>query len=404
MSQQLTQLLEKFDQKHLLYASKINPSLARELLSCFEELNNFYPLSFEKANQPIENLNPFTKPLRFQPPLKSQVSSHLAQRKIACVILAGGDGSRLGSSLPKGCFPFSYNNQTLFEIFCGRLLSLENKINIPIPLIILTSKNNNAQTVEFFEKHQYFGLKKDYVEFIIQPHLPFFYRGKAFLKKNGSLASGPNGNGIIFRLLKNIMISHPQIETFQIINVDNPLAYPIDLELLETHLQLGNDITLRCIPISNAHQNIGRLYQQNHELFIQDYTDEPSSQKASFGSINIFAFSKAFILSLCQENLLPLHWVKKQILHQKDQAEDPSIFSYLKGELFITDALKYAAKASCILTEAKNYFAPLKSLEGPGSLKEAQEALQNKEATLNKKSQPFDFNLYYSAVDIQKII
>jgi UDP-N-acetylglucosamine/UDP-N-acetylgalactosamine diphosphorylase len=405
MNPQLFDLLKKFDQLHHLQVLEKNPYLTDDLLQCFKELDSFYPLCFETKSSSIQTLFAFKNPILVEKGSFSNVKTHLAQNNIACVILAGGDGSRLGSSLPKGCLPlFDGNKKTLFEIHCSKILSLQTKLCIKIPLIILTSQYNYKITLDFFEKNHFFGLQRSSIEFIIQPHLPFFHQKTTYFKKNGTFASGPNGNGAIFRLLKNLMNFQPNLETFQIINIDNPLVYPIDLELLQTHLIEQNDVTLRCIPLSEANQNIGRLYEQEGKLSIIDYTDDASTQVAIFGSINIFAFSKKFILSICQDNLLPLHWVKKPILHEKDLHEDETISSYLKGEMFITDSIKFAQKTTCILSKPEDYFAPVKSFSGPGSLKESQEALQRKETFLNKNSKPFDPNLYYSPIDLQTII
>lgn len=405
MNDQLFELLKKYQQLHLLETLENNTSLKKEILSCFLELDNFYPLSFEKKSESFQNLVPFETPSIFQKKNREAVIQHLRNKQAACVILAGGDGSRLGTSLPKGCFPLCYENKkSLFEILCSKLLSLQNKIDSNIPLIILTSKSNNKSILEFFEKNKFFGLNRSSIEFLIQPHLPLFCNDKTFFKTNGSFASGPNGNGVIFRLLASLLLLQSGIETFQIINIDNPLVYPIDLELVETHLLNKNDVSLRCIPLSQSNENIGRLYTNNGRLSIVDYTDDRSNNSAKFGNINIFVFSKKFIHSICAKNLLPLHWVKKEIRQQELVSGHQTPLSCLKGEIFITDAVKFADKVSCILTEPKDYFAPLKSLEGPGNLKEAQEALLRKENFLSKGSNSFDPNLYYSKIDLQSIV
>ena len=403
MDNHLFALLKKFDQLHLAKQLEMNPACHTEVLECFLELDGFTPLSFEKKHTRA-NLLSFNNPSNYQNQSSHIVPLHLKQKKIASVILAGGDGSRLGSSLPKGCFPFSLDqNRTLFEIHCSKLVSLKNKLQTSIPLIILTSKNNHLFTQKFFLENNFFGLEPSSVEFLVQPHLPFFKNQQAFFKNAQHFASGPNGNGVIFKLLKDVIENHPTIETFQVINIDNPLAYPIDLELLETHLINENQLTLRCIPLSKTHQNIGRLYKTpGNKILIVDYTDDAQNPGANFGSINIFAFSKNFILSICKENYLPLHWVQKNTKtldcsNLKDQQ------TYLKGELFITDASAFSEKTSCLLTDPEKYFAPLKSLEGPGNLYQAQQAYKKKQESLCPTGCCFDPNLYYSSVDLQKI-
>jgi UDP-N-acetylglucosamine/UDP-N-acetylgalactosamine diphosphorylase len=398
MNSELRALLHKHRQLHLIDHLLCNPLLEDDVFASFKELDRHSPISFESKATSCEQLLPFTHPLTFKERLPNIVSTYLRQKKIACIILAGGDGSRLGSSLPKGCFSLGLdNNKSLFEIHCSKLLSLKNKIQTSIPLLILTSKNNHFYTKKFFEENDFFGLEQSSVEFLVQPHLPFFKEDKSFFKNRDNFASGPNGNGVIFQLLQEFIKKNSTTEVFQIINVDNPLAYPIDLELLQMHLLMENELTLRCIPLSQPHQNVGRLYEKDGKIVIVDYTADPHYSTSLFGSINIFAFSKSFVLKVSDVKSLPLHWVKKTAKLTHDA------YTYLKGELFITDAIGLSNKTTCIATNPNDYFAPLKSLEGQGNLHDAQQALLRKESMLCKGGFPFDPKLYYSQWDLQPV-
>lgn len=400
MHPDLSHFLNKYHQLHLASYIEKFPPLEEEALACFQELDQYYPISFTTKKIQNKPLIPFLSPITSKHVKPKRVVENLLNHKVASVILAGGDGSRLGSALPKGCFPLCLQTKkSLFEIHCSKLLSLQNKLQTTIPLVILTSKKNHEFTCNFFNSNNYFGLCKDSVFFLKQPHLPFFDQNNlCFFKEDGSLASGPNGNGCIFRLLSDIIKTAPSIETFQIINIDNPLAYPIDLELLEHHLQDQHEITLRCIPLTPQYNNVGKLYFHQNRLAIIDYMQTANAPAAQYGSINIFAFSKNAIISLQTHHQLPLNWVEKTLTYHPKQTRQ-----YLKGELFITDAIEHASSVSCLLTQAKDYFAPLKSLEGPGNLKDAQHALQTKEDSLKGQAPFFDYNLYYSKHDLQRL-
>ena len=70
------------------------------------------------------------------------------------VTMAGGQGTRLGHSGPKGTFDIGLDShKSIFEILVDNLKSANEKYNVIVPWYIMTSKENDAQTQEFFEKN-----------------------------------------------------------------------------------------------------------------------------------------------------------------------------------------------------------------------------------------------------------
>ena len=89
--------------------------------------------------------------------------------KVAAVLLAGGQGTRLGLDKPKGTLNVGINKDLfLFEQLINNLLDVVNQSGAYVPLYIMTSDKNNNDTVAFFEEHNFFGYDKDYVKFFIQ--------------------------------------------------------------------------------------------------------------------------------------------------------------------------------------------------------------------------------------------
>ncbi len=379
MNELLINLLKEFNQDKLIDWIIHHPVDEQEILDAFSNLQNYAPLKFNQKKTSFKTLE------RFDAPVKSCLSATPLAIKLlhtlsfATVILAGGDGSRLGSSLPKGCIEFCpKTKKTLFEIHVEKILQAQKKFRTKIPLIILTSKTNHQTIVEFFEKKLFFGLSRSQVSFPIQPVFPFFdLEKKAFFKSPCSIATGPNGNGSIIHILDTYAKLNPDIQVYQIINIDNPLANPVDLQLLEEHLQKNNDITLRCIPIENENQKIGQIFKYNNCLKIVDYTENLDLSPSCFGSINIFSFSKSFIEKLHSKKTFDIHWVKKQMSHFDRKTHNYRKIDFLKGEIFITDAIEHAEKISCLLSNPTLCFAPVKSLEGEGSLIDAIHRYEN---------------------------
>jgi len=63
--------------------------------------------------------------------------------RVACLIVAGGQGTRLGFPGPKGKFPVSpVKKKSLFQIFAESLRALSLRCRATIPLLVVTSREN----------------------------------------------------------------------------------------------------------------------------------------------------------------------------------------------------------------------------------------------------------------------
>lgn len=133
--------------------------------------------------------------------------SLIADYGVAVVLLAGGQGSRLGSSDPKGMYDIGLpSHSSLFRLHAHRIARLE-AMSAPklegefhprptIPLYIMTSPATDAATRAYFREQDFFGLKPKQVRFFQQAMLPCFDgEGKLLLASQHSLAKAPNGHG-----------------------------------------------------------------------------------------------------------------------------------------------------------------------------------------------------------------
>ena len=109
----------------------------------------------------------------------------LKDGKVAVLIVAGGQGSRLGFDGPKGFYPISpVKNKTLFQLFAEQVKAVSIRYNTWIPLLIMTSEENHDDTVNFFETQRYFGLNKNTIFFFRQNILPAITPDGEFVLKN----------------------------------------------------------------------------------------------------------------------------------------------------------------------------------------------------------------------------
>ena len=171
-------VLEKYNQKHVLknfekLEEKKKEKLLEQILSIdFEQIQQLY----ESTKKQINFVNEKIEPIEYVD--KTVLSSDILDKynklgekeikdgKYAVVTMAGGQGTRLGHSGPKGTFKLGLkDDKSIFEILITTLKDSNEKYNVVIPWYIMTSRENNEQTVKFFEENNYFGYDKNSIIF-----------------------------------------------------------------------------------------------------------------------------------------------------------------------------------------------------------------------------------------------
>ena len=124
----------------------------------------------------------------------------IAKGQAGVIILAGGQGTRLGFNGPKGMFPIiPITGETLFQLLAEKVVKASKQAGRQLFIAIMTSPLNDAETKLFFTQNQLFGLQKEQLFFFTQSTLPFLdEKGNLFLEKPDMIAEGPDGNGGIF--------------------------------------------------------------------------------------------------------------------------------------------------------------------------------------------------------------
>ncbi len=264
------------------------------------------------------------------------------RKNVAAILLAGGQGTRLGFTGPKGLFPIG--GKPLFEWACS-------KIPKHIPVAIMTSPLNHEETVAYFEKHHYFGLEV----YFFQQEMTHLLDGS---KKPIDL-KGPNGNGSVFRSFAHAglhdLFRKKGIEWLIVSNIENPLTDPVDAALIALGEKEKADAVVQCIERTAADHSMGVLVQREEKIEIVEYTELDPKKEYQYAYTGQIAFAFPFFCQMADIDL-PIHWVEKQALW--------------KGEKFIFDALPFASKAAALEVSRKKRYRPLKGRDSVGAVEE----------------------------------
>lgn len=313
----------------------------------------------------------------------------IAGGQIAVMIVAGGQGTRLGYPHPKGMYPISpVKGKSLFRIFSEKILALSLKYKVSIPFLIMTNPETKDEIERFFGENNFFGLDKKNVFFFSQEMLPSLTPDKKLiLKDRMSVIANPDGHGGSLKSfwqsgLLNKMESLGITRIFYC-HIDNPLVKVGDPLFLGWHIKEGADFSLKVVRKRTPDEKVGNFVIADGKPRIIEYIELPDTirdMKDSAGnpvfwagSIGIHYINTSFIKSLNKNGFaLPYHRQVKKI-KQKEGTEK----EIWKFETFVFDALPLAGKVCCVETLRDEEFAPLKNMEGDDSPEEVRKFMVN---------------------------
>ncbi|MCS7269918.1 MAG: UDPGP type 1 family protein [Gemmataceae bacterium] len=311
----------------------------------------------------------------------------LAQGRVALLVVAGGQGTRLGRDEPKGLFPIGpLSGASLFQIHAEKVLALSRRYQRPLLWLIMTSPATDAATRAFFEQHGYFGLKQDQIRFFQQATVPVLcaQSHRLLLESPGRLLLSPNGHGgTLTALAEHGLLDELEsrgIHHIFYFQVDNPLVRIGDAGFLGRHVLHQADVSSKVVWKHHPQEKVGVFAVQQGRCILVEYSDLPlevAQQQTSTGRLRFAAgnpaihiFRRDFLQRLITHGQLPYHLAHKvapyydPILNQQVVPASPNA---LKFERFIFDALPHARRWLLVETPREEEFAPLKNAEGPDS-------------------------------------
>ena len=313
--------------------------------------------------------------------------------KVAAVLLAGGQGTRLGFDKPKGMFNIGVSRELyIFECLISNLMDVVKQTGTWIPLYIMTSEKNHDDTVEFFEKMGYFGYNSEFVRFFIQDMAPSVdFNGKIYMEGKGRISMSPNGNGGWFSSLLRAGrmedIKEKGVEWLNVFAVDNVLqriADPLFIgAVIESGMQSGSKVVSKADPdervgvlcLEDGMPSIVEYYEMTDEM--RTLRDENGDLSYRFGVILNYLFNVEKLLEISGKKL-PVHIVDKKIPYMNEKGEmiSPEKPNGHKFETLVLDMVHM--QDSCLAYEVvrNREFAPVKNSSGVDSVDSARELLK----------------------------
>lgn len=313
--------------------------------------------------------------------------------KVGAILLAGGQGTRLGFDKAKGMYNIGVTRELyIFEQLIENLKKVTTKADAWVPLYIMTSDKNDAQTREFFDEHDYFGYNKDFIKFFVQEMVPAVdFDGNVLMESDDSLAMSPNGNGGWFKSLVKAGLDKDLkdkgVEWLNVFAVDNVLQQIADPTFVGATIDSGCVSGAKVVRKVDPYERVGALCLEDNKPSIIEYyeltpemaeaTNENGSLLYGFGVILNYIFRVDKLFAIEKKNL-PLHVVEKKVpyLDENGKLIKPESPNAYKFETLILDMIYMMDDCLSFEVDREKEFAPVKNATGVDSVESARALLE----------------------------
>lgn len=313
--------------------------------------------------------------------------------KVGAVLLAGGQGTRLGSDGPKGKYNIGLTKDVyIFERLIRNLQDVTDKAGCFVPLYIMTSDKNNDETIAFFEEKDYFGYPREYVKFFKQEMAPSTdYDGKLLMEAADSLSLSPNGNGGWFYSMAVTGVLddvHARgIEWLNIFAVDNVLQRIADPVFVGATIDSGRVSGAKVVRKADPNEKVGVLCLEDGRPSIVEYyemTEEIINSREANGELSYnfgVILNYLFRVDKLEEIMnakMPVHVVEKKIpyIDKEGNYHKPETPNGYKFELLVLDMIHLLDNCLSFEVVRNHEFAPIKNKTGVDSVESAQALLK----------------------------
>lgn len=310
--------------------------------------------------------------------------------KVGAVLLAGGMGTRLGSSDPKGLYNIGLTKDVfIFQRLIENIMDVTKAAGNWIHLFIMTSDKNHEKTVSFLREKKFFGYDESFVHFFRQEMAPAAtYDGTVYMEAKGKIANSPNGNGGWYSSMASFgmtdIVKNEGIEWINVFAVDNVLQRIADPCFIGATMAKNCSVGSKVVRKTCPDEKVGVMCLEDGKPSIVEYYELTDSMKTEKNAKGEYAYNFGVILNylfkVCEldkiaERKLPLHIVEKKIPYMDADCNfiSPDKPNGYKFEALILDMIHMMD--SCLPYEVvrEHEFAPIKNKEGVDSVETARE-------------------------------
>lgn len=303
--------------------------------------------------------------------------------RVAALVVAGGQGTRLGFDGPKGIFPITpIKKKSFFQLFAEKIKVAQERYKCLIPWYIMTNESNYQDTIFFFDQNDRFGLSE--VHFFNQGLVPVIdFNGKFLLDERGLIAMAPDGHGGCFEaLIRSGLLSKMEASGIDLISyfqVDNPLVKCIDPLFIGLHVSARSQMSSKCVKKLDSAERVGLFCKDHEHLKVIEYSYVPEEILRrrtidgglffNAGNIAVHLLDREFAQSMGGPNGLKFHQAKKVVPYLDSQKQHiiPDQLNSIKFEKLIFDALAQAKNPILMEVSREEEFSPVKNAKGKDS-------------------------------------
>ncbi|MDE6372998.1 MAG: UTP--glucose-1-phosphate uridylyltransferase [Clostridia bacterium] len=390
-------LLKKHNQSHLLqYYGELSGEEREELLSHIARIDFSVLDNIVSGKREVGELSPadalsVSEVEARKDAFKRSGLNALKSGKVAAVLLAGGQGTRLGFNAPKGMFDIGVNVRLpIFACLINNLLQPVKEAGRYAHLFIMTSFLNDGQTRDFFAENGYFGYDPAKVHFYVQKTAPAIsFDGKILLEEKYRPVITPNGNGGWYGSLVasdcGRILKEEGIEWLNVFGVDNVLQRICDPVFIGAALSSGLPCAAKVVGKSCAEEKVGVLCKEDGTPAIVEYFEMPEDKRGELAKDGGLKYRYGVTLNYlfnvnaldgASVNDLPYHLSSKKIACLSDGKRiEPAEPNGYKLETLAVDIVKLMGGCLGVEVEREREFAPVKNAVGVDSVETARQLL-----------------------------